>query len=240
MSFSRTVEPELLDAITPGDPRAIRARRDLQRVNTIMGHTLIWKRILREIVSPERAPANVVELGAGDGTLLLRLAPTLAVKWPRVRLQLVDRRPAVSRESLKAFAALGWQAEVVKADAIDWISTVPRTDLIVANLFLHHFDNTRLTELFRHVAGKSEAFVACEPRRSALALLGSRLLYLIGCGPVARYDAVVSVCAGFSGAELTALWPENNNWQLHETSAGLFSHIFAAERSCASMRAVQS
>jgi hypothetical protein len=240
MSFSRTIEPELLDALTPDDPRALRARRDLQRVNTIMGHTLIWKRILRERISPGKPPAHIVELGTGDGTLLLGLARTLARHWPRVRLQLVDCHPAVTNETLEAYAALGWQAQTVTADVMDWISTMPQTNLITANLFLHHFSDTRLAELFRHIAGKTDVFAACEPRRSSLALLGSHLLGLIGCGPVTRYDAVVSVRAGFSGAELSALWPRQSNWQLHENRAGLFSHIFIAQHPPAFLRVAQA
>lgn len=231
MISSRTIEPELLDTITADDPRAIRARHDLRRVNTIMGHKKIWKRLLHERISPERnqVPVNIVELGSGDGTLMLQLARTLAPHWPRARLLLTDRHPAVSNETLDAFAALGWQAAIVEADIMDWVNTMPGCDLVVANLLLHHFSDTQLSGLFRHISGKTCAFAACEPRRSSFALLGSHLLGLIGCGPVARYDAVVSVRAGFSGNELSALWPANDNWQLHETGAGLFSHIFIAQ-----------
>ena len=240
MSFSRTIEPELLDAMTPDDPCAIRARRDLQRVNSIMGHTIIWKLILREIISSKLSPVSIVELGTGDGTLLLRLAHTLAKALPHVRLQLVDRHPAVRHETLESFAALGWQTEVVTADVMDWISTLSQTDLIVTNLFLHHFNDTQLTELFRHIAGKTNIFAACEPRRSAFALLGSHLLGMIGCSPVTRYDAVVSVRAGFYGKEISTLWPKKNDWNLHEARAGLFSHIFIAQHPSTSEQAAHS
>src|SRR5215471_2798614 len=36
MSFPRRVEPELLDQLPADDPRAIRARRDVGRANTLM------------------------------------------------------------------------------------------------------------------------------------------------------------------------------------------------------------
>lgn len=48
---------------------------------------------------------------------------------------------------------------------------------------------------------------------------------------VTRADAVLSVRAGFRGAELQALWPAATaRWSLAETRAGLFSHCFVASR----------
>jgi hypothetical protein len=47
---------------------------------------------------------------------------------------------------------------------------------------------------------------------------------------VTRHDATVSVRAGFSGDELSALWPDKKNWQLTEHRTGFFSHLFVARR----------
>lgn len=240
MSMARAVEPELLDMLAPDDPRAVRARRDLQRVNAFMGQMAIWKRILRNEISRERPPSVVVDLGAGDGSMMSRLAPVLATRWPRVRMYLVDRHPAVSGMTLQAFASLGWQAEVVEADVMDWFNTMPAADIVLANLFLHHFSESRLAGLFQQIAAKTEIFAACEPRRSSAALFGSRLLGLTGCGPVTRNDAVISVRAGFSGMELSALWPERDCWYLREGKAGLFTHTFLARHRSAAMPSVAS
>lgn len=230
MSMLRTVEPELLDVMSPEDPRAIRARRDLRRVNALMGHTRVWRRTLAATLTPTSLPRRIVEVGTGDASLLLRLAPDLAARWPNVALELVDRHPAVDTQALEAFAALGWRVKVITADVRDWVSSMPAADLTMTNLFLHHFGDVELADFFRHVARKTSVFVACEPRRSALALVSSHLLGLVGCGPVSRYDAVVSVHAGFSGRELTALWPEEAGWALHEAGTGLFSHLFMTRR----------
>ncbi len=223
----RQLEPELLDTLPADDPRAQRARRDLQRVNAVMGQASIWKRIMKMASLPQ-VPRTIVELGAGDGTLMLRLARTWAAHWPCVKLYLVDRQPAVADTTISAFTLLGWDAEAIVAEVTDWITRMPPADIIVTNLFLHHFSDTSLTNLLRNISQKSHVFMACEPRRSWTALIGSQLLALIGCGPVARYDAVVSVRAGFSGREIASLWPAGENWQLQEQSAGLFSHIFIA------------
>jgi hypothetical protein len=103
-------------------------------------------------------------------------------------------------------------------------------DAITANLFLHHFTESPLASLLAKLAPLTPLFVVCEPRRGALPLLGSRLLWAIGCNDVTRHDAVLSVEAGFSGRELSALWPEPSLWQLHEDAARLFTHCFVARR----------
>jgi hypothetical protein len=97
-------------------------------------------------------------------------------------------------------------------------------------LFLHHFSEAQLAGLFREAARRAGVFVAVEPRRSRFVLVFSRWVWLIGCGPVTRHDAPVSVRAGFAQDELSQLWPADGNWVLDEGPAGLFSHLFVARR----------
>ncbi|HEY6281363.1 MAG TPA: class I SAM-dependent methyltransferase [Burkholderiales bacterium] len=227
----RCVEPEWLDEMPPEDLRAIRSRRDLQRVNRWMQQMSIMQRTLTGFCG-QRAPRALLELGAGDGTFMLRLARRFAPHWKNVKVILLDRQNIVSSETREGFKALGWEAETITADAFDFLEQAKHqaVDVITANLFLHHFQYEKLTQLLLQAARITNLFVACEPRRSALALTGSRLLWAIGCNAVSRHDAVVSVRAGFAGQELSTLWPEQTNWRLREQAAGLFTHCFVAHR----------
>jgi hypothetical protein len=230
--WPRRVMPEILDQLPAGDPRAIRSRRDLRVVNRIMGSCSLLVRALGSTVPTKRM--RLIELGSGDGTLTLRLARRLARRWPKISIVLLDREPAVSAATLAAFNDLGWSAEVVAADVLDWFEETPRDpqSVIFANLFVHHFAGERLTRLLEVAARCSRFFVCCEPRRSKLALAASRLLGLIGCNAVTRHDAVVSVHAGFRDRELSMLWPKDRSvgWRLDEHAAGAFSHLFVAAR----------
>jgi hypothetical protein len=223
----RTLQPEILDDLSPDDPRAIRSRRDLQRINVLMGHRGFISRQLRGILRP---PAIVVDLGAGDGTLLLRVARRLGRTAAPVRAILVDRRLAVSPSTRDGFAALGWKMESVEADVFEWVTrTDPdAADVTLANLFLHHFDEHRLSILLRHTSAQTRTFIACEPRRSRTALLGAATLPLIGCSSVTVHDAKISVRAGFRDNELSRLWLRNEGWRLTERSGGPFTHVFLA------------
>ena len=228
--LARVVAPEALDALPADDPRAQRARRDLRRIHRAMATRRLLGRALRSALPGPRRPLRMMEIGCGDATLLAALAPRLP--WPRVSLTLVDRQPAVSLRTLARFDAAGWQPQVQAADVFAALSAPAapheRIDLVVATLFLHHFDDDALALLLARVAQRSRALVAIEPRRSRLALAASRLVAVLGASAVTRADAVTSVRAGFCDGELSARWPLRSGWRLQEFAAGAFSHVFIA------------
>ncbi|HMD73711.1 MAG TPA: methyltransferase domain-containing protein [Steroidobacteraceae bacterium] len=232
---SRRVLPEALDELAADDPRGMRSRRDLQRVHRAMRSVSI----LRYAVSKLQLavpPARILELGAGDGSLLLRFARALKPRWTDVELTLLDRHLLVSDRTHGAYAQLGWRLRLLRADALAWASDrhERRYDLCIANLFLHHFDLPDLAALLRGVAASSDAFVACEPRRSGLARIGSRLLALLGANEITRGDAIKSVAAGFAGLELSAAWDSAApDWIVEEYPALPFTHCYSAVRTAA-------
>jgi hypothetical protein len=173
-----------------------------------------------------------MELGAGDGRFLLRVARRLSSNWQGTSAMLLDRLKVVSPETRHGFAALGWHTEVEQAEALVWLAqpAAPACDVMLANLFLHHFHEAQLAELLRGAARQTRLFIAAEPRRSPRNLLFSRLLWIIGCNRVTRHDAPVSVRAGFTGSELSRLWPASQGWMIQERPAGWFSHLFIAQR----------
>lgn len=81
--MQRCIEPELLDHLPASDPGAIRSRRDLVRVNLLMGHAAI---MARSLLCGAGRPRVLIDIGAGDGTFMLRVARRLAPRWPDCRL----------------------------------------------------------------------------------------------------------------------------------------------------------
>jgi hypothetical protein len=222
----RRLEPELLDHLPPADPRAVRSRRDLRLINRFMGNARLLARLLSSLPEP---PRSIVELGAGDGTLMLEVARRLAPQWRApVRLQLLDMAPVVQPATLQAFARLDWSAEVLACDLRHWIGQQPACGLIVANLFLHHFEEPELREFFSSFSAIAPAFACCEPRRWRPALWTTRLLWALGCSRVTQHDAIVSVRAGFRERELSSLWPAASGFDLDESGGNLASHVFFA------------
>lgn len=213
MSTPRVLEEELLDTLPAADERAQHSRRDLWKLNRLMGH----QRLMLNMMKGSNFK-TLIDLGAGDGRFAISIVRSL--KRP-CRLVLVDQQRVP-----------GAPPDVVVADVFAFLRNLePASETaLMANLFLHHFSELGLRGLFSEAARKVGAFFACEPRRSRLSLAAIRLLPLIGCNAVTRHDAAASIRAGFLAKELTALWPESTIWKQCEFDGGFASHCFAASR----------
>jgi SAM-dependent methyltransferase len=227
----RTLHAELVDELPADHPEAMGSRRDLRLLNSLMGHTGIMARSLRSVCRRSNS-LRLVEIGAGDGRMLVHVARRLGAKWYDVDVVFVDFQDLLLTETKADFAVLNWGARSVKRDILLWLEDTvdEKCDVILANLVMHHFSNEQLKTLFSLAARKANAFIAVEPRRAKFPLFCARWLSVIGCNPVTCHDAPISVRAGFVDRELSALWPSDGNWELKERAAGLFSHHFVARR----------
>lgn len=229
--MERIVQQELLDELPPSDPGAQHSRRDLRRINGLMGNARhLRSAVQRCLPRVTNRPWQVLEVGAGDGTLAARVWSRLPRPPSGSRLLLLDRLSLFDDAARTLLQAHGWDPELQVMPVEEWLaSPAPDSlDLVYANLFVHHFDRNGLTELLSGIAKRSRAVVLVEPRRSPTALLGARLLWGIGSHAITRHDAVRSVEAGFRAEELTNLWPNRTAWVVSESRAGLFGHRFIA------------
>ena len=203
----RQLVPEILDALSPDDPRAKRSRADLRRINGLMGNARIIASLVNRHAEP-RPGARFVEIGAGDGQQTLRVARRLAPQWPDAKLLLLDINPSVASDTQRAIEALGWSVEIVAADVFDWSGGDRAShDVAWVNLVLHHFERKDLERLMAALAARARVVVAAETRRTVPSLLAAWATALIGANDVTRHDAPASVRAGFRGRELAAAWP---------------------------------
>jgi hypothetical protein len=228
----RLVKPELLDEMPADHPLAVGSRRDLRRLNRQMRSSLLLTRTLRQVF-PAPGPRSVVELGAGDGTLLLDVARQLGPDWRGTEATLLDQQDLLDPQTREGFEQIGWRVRVERSDLFHWLEQpAPEGgyDLILANLFLHHFTEAPLRDVFAKVAPRTRVFLALEPRRCLRFMLVTRLLWLYGCNRVTRHDAQVSVRAGFNHTELSSCWPNRPEWSIVEGRAGWFSHQFLARQ----------
>ncbi len=197
--MERVVDPEILDALPSDDPRAIRSRRDLRRINFVMGNERWIARCAVKL--PAAREGGVWELGAGEGRLLARLAK----RDSSLQLSGCDFLP-------KPAELPGW---------IDWhqgdaLETLASADggLLIASLFLHHFmppDLNRLGGMLKNF----EALCFAEPLRTATSLNQARML-LPFVSEVTRHDMLVSIRAGFLPGELAGLLGLGKDWDVRE------------------------
>lgn len=226
----RLVVPELLDQLEADDPRALRSRRDLRTVHTAMRSPSILRRLLANLPL-EAPPRRIIELGAGDGSLMLRVAALWRPSSSNIELTLLDRVDLLTDSTRAAYSRLGWEVGMIRADVLEWVGRpVSATyDLCIVSLFLHHFSQPDLGAILQGIARRVNAVVCIEPRRSVLARIAAHCIGLIGASELTRTDAVISVGAGFRGSELGEAW-KDAGWIISEFPALPFTHCFTARR----------
>ncbi len=180
----------------------MRSRRDLRRINLLMGNERWICRTLRRF--PEAAERGIVEIGAGDGVLcgmLVRL-------FPHARVAAYDLAPPP--------ADLAARVEWRQGDVFAMPAPEPG-GVLVASLFLHHFEGESLTALSRWFRD-FDVLVFNEPDRARLPhFLGALMHPWIN--RVTRHDMHVSIRAGFAAGEIFRLCGlDPGRWQVEETS----------------------
>lgn len=200
----RVVLPEILDGLPHDHPDAIASRRDLRRINAVMGNR-------RWIVSQTRklggiAARGITEIGAGDG----RLAIQLAKAFPQIHVTALDLAPP---PELALPANVEWQ----RMDLFSAIDSLPTDGILIACLFLHHFGDDALGTLGRRWISRFDAVVISEPDRRILAHRLGRLAWPF-INRVTRHDMHVSIDAGFARGELAgALGLVTADWTVSES-----------------------
>lgn len=200
----RVVLPEILDGLPHDHPDAIASRRDLRRVNAVMGNPRWIRKKARELGTISNA--GITEIGAGDGRLAVQLAET----FPETRVTALDLAPAPIGELP---SNLVWQQH----DLFHAANELPMGGVLIACLFLHHFSDAQLRELGRDWISRYDAMIIAEPDRRPLAHRLGRLAWPF-INRVTRHDMHVSIDAGFARGELQqTLGLKVDDWQIEES-----------------------
>jgi hypothetical protein len=198
--MQRVVEPEIIDQLPPDHPDVVRSRRDLKVINFLMGNER-W--IARHIAQfPAALAKGVVEIGAGEGTLLRRLAKQHA----GIQLTACDLapRPADLPERI------AWD----RRDVFESLAEV-KGGVLAANLFLHHFEHDGL-ERFRPHLERFEVICFNEPYRVERTIWDAQFI-LPFVGRATKHDMMVSIRAGFVQGELPErLGLDTAKWRIRE------------------------
>jgi 2-polyprenyl-3-methyl-5-hydroxy-6-metoxy-1,4-benzoquinol methylase len=212
--MKRVLTPEWLDSLPPWSPEAVRSRRDLVRLNRIMGNPAWFARTAPPLARPGE---QALELGAGDGTL------SLSLRAAGLPVDALDRFPAPGAWP----AAVPWHV----TDLLQF-GRWAEYPIVVGNLILHHLDAPALAALGAKLDQTARVLVFNEPLRH----LRARLLWAVGAplggaGPVTRHDGRVSIEAGFRADELPcALGLAPARWRCRVSTTFLGAYRFVALR----------
>ncbi len=199
---SRTLKPELLDTLPPGDSDAIHSRRDLRCFNRAMGNPAWFRDTLPRLMRPGD---RILELGAGTGELRRSVLPR-ECHWDA--LDLAPRPPDWPRGSL------WFQTDARAFDG--WTSY----NVVVANLFFHHLEDADLKLLGARMRNSVRMILCAEPARARRwQWLFRAVCLMVRANRVSRHDGHVSIAAGFRGDELAAVFGlDPLHWNSHAST----------------------
>ena len=215
--MKRVLSQEILETLDDDDPAAIKGRKDLLWVNGIMGNHRWVAKTLRRLGRPEW---SVLEIGAGDGALGEKLITQGICRPSQLHAMDLSGQPA------------SWPSEAHWKQGDLFKSPLPETEIVVANLFLHHFEGDQLGRIGRAVPTTVRLMVAAEPARYAFhRIQGGLFCKLMRLHEVTRHDMMVSIGAGFRGDELGKALNLGPDWTCRAWCTVFGAYRFVAERS---------
>ena len=191
LESGRTIVPELLDHA--GAEEARDNLKDLVKINRYFGGHAILRRMIAEFVDP-RDRFTVLDVGAASGDM----GAALRRSYPRAIVTSLDHRPVHLEEAAPPKLA---------GDAFQLPFGPASFDFVFSSLFLHHFTDEQVVELFHGFkAVARRAVLAIDLERGPLAyyfIPATR--WLFGWHDISMHDGPASVRAAFKKDELLEL-----------------------------------
>ncbi len=176
---------------------------DLWRINRWLGGVSGCLRLLdRYFARRGSRRARILDVGSGDSRLVAHLQSELARRNRSVEFVALDRRLSHLRNGNRSLGKLSR----VAADAFDCPFGENSFDVVLCNLFLHHFSGDEAVELLRRFAGMaSEAVLINDLERHRLPYVFIRLAWPFARSRITRHDGAASVRQAYTKDELATL-----------------------------------
>ncbi|HTB13667.1 MAG TPA: methyltransferase domain-containing protein [Bryobacteraceae bacterium] len=202
--MKRALVTELLeDPSLPADVVA-NAYRDLARTQRFLGNT----RAVFQRLSQDRSIRRVLDIGCGQGALLVEISQKLGVDVIGV-----DLRPAPS--------AL---FPIMTANAA--VDPLPAADVALAVCLVHHLSETEVTNLIRNVQKSCRRLIILDLVRHWIPLALFRIFMSPFLHPINSADGITSIKRAYTPRELRSIAEEavkGTNARIRQTVAPFYT-----------------
>jgi SAM-dependent methyltransferase len=208
---ARRHDPEWMDRTDNAPEELEGALHDIGAVNRWLGGSKAMIAAISPFLDacPAGGTLRVLDVGTGGADIPVAMAAEARLRGKRLAVVALDRDPVTAAHARRAVGG-NPDVEVVRGDAFELSFADGAFDLVLASMFLHHFqhdDAVRLITEFRRVA--RQAVIVNDLERHwipwAFIALGARVTRRHA---MFVHDAPLSVLRGFTKAELERIAAE--------------------------------
>ncbi|MFD2552413.1 methyltransferase domain-containing protein [Bizionia sediminis] len=208
----RTNDAEIMDDFSIEGPILHDTLNTLANINKWLGGNAVTLNALKSLLAnyPKNRPLTIIDLGCGGGDILRRIAKYGQKEGYTFQLIGVDaNKEAVvyAQQLSEAYPNISYVACNILSEQFDALEY----DIVLATLFLHHFENEQITKLLTKLTQKAKlGIIINDLHRHAWAYY----LFKIVCIPIKNQmiidDGLTSILRGFKRKELIAFSKQLN------------------------------
>jgi ubiquinone/menaquinone biosynthesis C-methylase UbiE len=204
--LQRVTSAELLDDDLGTPAEIARSFDDLWRINRWLGGISTNLHLLKKFFARTgRHPVRILDVGAGDSRLAARLRRELHRRNFNAEFVVLDRRASHLGNGRPESQGL----MPVVADVFNLPFAEETFDVVMCNLFFHHFSDDAARDLLRRLAAVArKAVIVNDLERHALAHFFIRVGYPFARSRITRHDGPASVRQAYTQGELRNLAQE--------------------------------
>jgi ubiquinone/menaquinone biosynthesis C-methylase UbiE len=204
--LQRVTSTEFLDDDLGTPAEIARSFDDLWHINRWLGGVSTNMHLLKKFFARTgQQSARILEVGAGDSRLAGRLRLGLKRRHVSAEFVVLDRR--ASHLLIGNPSSMGLQPVV--ADVFNLPFAEETFDVVMCNLFFHHFSGGAARDLLRRLAAVArKAVIVNDLERHALAHFFIRIGYPFARSRITRHDGPASVRQAYTKGELRNLAQE--------------------------------
>lgn len=212
-SNQRSDQKEIMDSMYFGGKEMQKLLNDIAFVNRKLGGNRITIKGLNQLLKKhDLKEITILDVGCGDGDSLRKMIKYLENQGVKVLGIGVDFNENILEEAEQKSKSLE-NIQFNNIDVLENPKDIPSADIVVFNLFLHHFQDDEIVFLLNEISSKIRiGLIVNDLKRSRIAFFLFKLFsFFFLKTKTASYDGLVSVARGFRKSELKELSQEIKN-----------------------------
>ena len=151
----RSTLPEIMDQVDLSEKDVVNALNDIEKVNIYLGGYKVVLDALNQL-KWDKSSFSILDIGSGGGDTLKAIAKWAIHKNVKVKLIGIDINPIMTKHAqlnCKDFPNISFET----CNVFDLDQLKHKTDIVLCNLFCHHFNDMDLVTLLKRMNDLSSA-----------------------------------------------------------------------------------